>query len=334
MTKRPLIIAAVLLLTLAAALALPFVSFLLRPVGPTKVVVVAVPAGVSFAETARRLEEGGVIGDARMFRLLARLRGDARRTQAGEYEFARPVRPGAVLDRLVSGDVRRRLFTIPEGLAMKEIAQRLEAEGFGPADAFLRVARDPAFIASLDLQAPSSLEGYLFPETYSLVFGLPPERILAAMVEQFRARLTPDLRAAAAARGLTLHQLVTLASIIQKEAGNNAEMPLISAVFHNRLKQRMPLQADPTVIYGIEAFDGNLTRDHLLQPTAYNTYRIRGLPPGPIASPGLDALKAAIFPADADYLYFVSRGNGTHVFSRTLAEHNQAVRQFQLSRGR
>lgn len=333
MTKRSFILAAVLAPILAVVLALPFMLFLWRPVGPSQVVVINIPAGASFAETARRLEEGEIVADAGMFRLLARLRADATRTQAGEYEFGDPVRPGAVLDRLTAGDVRRRRFTVPEGLNLKEIAARLQEAGFGLAEEFLRVAHDADFIASLGLEA-SSLEGYLYPETYTLVSGLAPERVLGTMVQQFHHHLPAELRKAAADRGLSLHEMVTLASIIQKEAGRTQEMPLISAVFHNRLKKRMPLQSDPTVIYGIDLFDGNLTRAHLLQPTTYNTYRIAGLPPGPIASPGVEALRAAIFPAQSDAFYFVSRGDGSHVFSRTLREHNRAVRQFQLRRGR
>ncbi len=152
------------------------------------------------------------------------------------------------------------------------------------------------------------------------------------MVHQFREHLSAELLAAATAQGMSLHQLVTLASIIQKEAGSPAEMPLISAVFHNRLRRRIPLQADPTVIYGIENFDGNLTRHDLVTRTPYNTYRIPGLPPGPIASPGEDALRAAAFPAAVDYLFFVARGDGSHQFSSNLKDHNKAVRRFQLHR--
>jgi UPF0755 protein len=152
------------------------------------------------------------------------------------------------------------------------------------------------------------------------------------MVRQFESRLAPELLEGAAKIGLDRHRLVTLASIIQKEAGTTSEMPVIAAVFHNRLRRKMPLQADPTVIYGIANFNGNITRKDLRTPTPYNTYRIAGLPPGPIASPGADALRAAAFPAKADYLYFVARGDGTHAFSKDLREHNRAVRHYQLKR--
>jgi UPF0755 protein len=333
MTRRSLLILTVLLLFLApaAGAGLRFALFLRHPVAPPSPTLIAVPAGAPFADIARRLEAEGVVASAFQLKVLSRLRGDARRVKAGEYDFREPAPPGTILDRLVAGDVRRYRFTVPEGLNMGEIAAKFRAEGRGDGEKFLALARDPAFIASLGLDVPT-LEGYLFPETYTLVIGASEKNLLGAMVEQFRGRLVPGIEGAAAQRGLDVHQLVTLASIVQKEAGNREEMPLIAAVFHNRLRRRMPLQADPTVIYGVENFDGNLTRKHLSTPTPYNTYRMRGLPAGPIASPGEEALRAAAMPAAADYLYFVSRGDGTHVFSRTLAEHNRMVRRYQLRR--
>jgi UPF0755 protein len=333
MTRRSrLILAAfILLLALTAGAGLRFAWFLRQPVEPPAPRLVAVPPGASFAGVAARLEAEGVIASAFQFRILSRLRGDARQIKAGEYGFMAPAGPGTVLDRLIAGDVRRLKFTVPEGLNLAEIAAKLDREGRGDKTVFLALARDPAFIATLGLDVPS-LEGYLFPETYTLESGTSEKRLIRAMVEQFRTRLAPKLEAAAAERGLDPHQLVTLASIIQKEAGNEEEMPLVSAVFHNRLRLRMPLQADPTVIYGIADFDGNLTRKHLNTPSPYNTYRMRGLPSGPIASPGEKALRAAAAPAAVDYLYFVSRGDGTHVFTGTLKEHNSMVRRYQLRR--
>jgi UPF0755 protein len=301
-------------------------------VAPPAPRLVAIQPGTSFAEVAARLEAEGVIAGALEFKVLSRVRGNAHSIKAGEYDFQEPAAPGKVLDRLITGDVRRLKFTVPEGLNLTEIAAKLEAEGRGDKTAFLALARDPVFISTLGFDAPT-LEGYLFPETYTLESGTSEERLIKAMVEQFRTRLgAAELVAAAAERGLDLHQLVTLASIIQKEAGNEAEMPVISGVFHNRLRLRIPLQADPTVIYGIADFDGNLTRKHLNTPSPYNTYRMRGLPAGPIASPGEKALRAAAMPATVDYLYFVSQGDGTHVFSKTLKEHNNMVRRYQLRR--
>jgi len=333
MTRRTTIFLPLLLslLPLLLAVGLELAVFVGRPVAPAAPAVVEVSPGLPFAEVARRLQAEGVVGSAGGFQLLARLRGDIRRIKAGRYDFGEPATPGRILDRLVAGDVRRQRLTIPEGFALREIAARLEQEGAGRAEVFLGLARDPAFVASFGIKA-DSLEGYLFPDTYLFDSGTTEERLLQAMVRQFRNRLAPDLVEGAARLGLDPHQLVTLASIIQKEAGSRAEMPLISAVFHNRLRRKMPLQADPTVIYGIADFNGNITRKDLLTPTPYNTYRIAGLPPGPIASPGEDALRAAAFPAEADYLFFVARGDGTHAFSTTLREHNRAVQRYQLHR--
>ncbi|MFA5516032.1 MAG: endolytic transglycosylase MltG [Desulfuromonadales bacterium] len=332
MTRRFALSFLLLLPLLVFALfAVSFGLFNYRPIAPAAPVLLTVPSGAPLPRVARQLEDAGVIADAGKFQFLARLRGDTRRAQAGEYEFTEPATPCAVLDRLIAGDVQQRRLTIPEGLTLREIADRLETEGIGPAAEIVRLAQSADFLAAMAIEA-SSPEGYLFPETYQFATGTGPQKLLSAMVRQFRDRISADIVGAAKERGLTLHELVTLASIIQKEAGNEMEMPVISAVFHNRLRRGIPLQADPTVIYGIEDFDGNLTRKHLRTTTPYNTYRIAGLPPGPIANPGLAALRAAAFPDEVDFLYFVARGDGTHQFSVTLKEHNQAVQRFQLRR--
>jgi len=326
--RARLVTAALLLLLIAAVPALLFIG---RPVDPGTAQI-TVAGGASLHAVARQLEAAGVIRDARLFRLLARLRGDSARVRAGLYDFTRPATPGEVLDRLVAGDVRRLQVTLPEGFDLRQIAARLDAAGIAPADQILRLAEDAAFLDRLQIAAPS-LEGYLFPETYTIEAGLAPERVLTTMVEQMRRQLTPELLAAAEVHGLDTNQYLTLASIVQKEAGNDDEMPLIAAVFLNRLRLGIPLQADPTVIYGLgDAYAGNITKDHLRQPTPYNTYTRRGLPPGPIASPGLRALQAVAFPAEVNYLYFVARGDGTHEFSYSLKEHNRAVQRFQLRR--
>jgi UPF0755 protein len=316
-------------LLLAAFIAYPYATFYLRPVAPPSPVTVVIPTGASFARTAASLQDAGVVSSASKLRLLARLRDDARLVKAGEYAFAEAATPDQILDRLIAGDVVFHRVTIPEGYNLNEIGAALLAARFDGADAFNRLARDPDFLASLQIDAPS-LEGYLFPETYTFISGMSAERLVRSMVGQLRGRLTPDIIAAASERGLDIHQLLTLASIVQKEAGNREEMPKVAAVFHNRLRLRMPLQADPTVIYGVEDYKGTITRRHLQADTPYNTYRIPALPPGPIASPGEDALRATAFPADVDYLYFVSAGDGTHVFSRTLQEHNRAVQRYRL----
>lgn len=306
-------------------------SFLGRSVAPAAPQVVLVKPGSAFGQVARTLEQRGVIADSRRFVLLARWQEVTARIQAGEYLFEEAARPAEVLQRLVAGDVRKLQVTIPEGFNLKEIAARVERADIATAAEFLALASDPDQARRLGIGA-DTLEGYLFPETYTVNVGASAQELIEAMVTEFEDRLTPELLAAAAQQNLNRHQLVTLASIIQKEAGNLDEMPLIAAVFHNRLQRRIPLQADPTVIYGIADFDGNLTRKHLETPTPYNTYRRRGLPPGPIASPGIEALQAAAHPADVNYLYFVARGDGTHVFNATLREHNRDVRRYQLRR--
>jgi UPF0755 protein len=333
MTRRSTLLLPILLvfLLLAIAVGFEFGSFINQPVTPAASTMVIVSPGLPFTEVARRLQDAGVVRSASGFKLLAWLRGDARRIKAGPYDFGGPATPGRVLDRLVAGDVRRQRLTIPEGFSLREIAARIEAEGIGRAETFLQLARDPGFIASLGIASPT-LEGYLYPDTYLFDSGTPEDRIIRAMVRQFENRLAPDLVEGAAKAGLDPHQLVTLASIVQKEAGSRAEMPVIAAVFHNRLRLNMPLQADPTVIYGVADYNGTITRKHLLTPTPYNTYRMTGLPPGPIACPGEDALRAAAFPAESDYLFFVASGDGTHTFSRTLGEHNRAVQRYRLNR--
>ena len=313
------------------ACALWFSSFLSQSVTPPQAQTIQIKPGTSFTQVARNLEQAGIVSDSRRFILLARWQDATAHIHAGEYLFDTAASPRDVLDRLISGDVRKLQMTIPEGFNLAEIAARIEANEIGKPDAFLALARDAELLKTLAIDA-ASLEGYLFPETYTYTSDTTLRELLTSMVNQFRERLTPELVAAGKERGLDPHQLVTLASIVQKEAGNVAEMPLIAAVFHNRLKRGIPLQADPTVIYGVKDFDGNLTRRHLQEETPYNTYRRRGLPPGPIASPGYEALYAAAFPADVKYLYFVSKGDGSHVFNATLKEHNRAVQRYQLRR--
>lgn len=307
------------------------VSFLQQPTAPAGEILLQIKPGTSLTRIALDLEQTGVISDARRFILLARWEDAAARIHAGEYQFTGAATPGEILERLVAGDVRKLQITIPEGFTLGEIAARLEAVEIAPATDVLALASDSGLISRLEIDA-QTLEGYLFPETYSYTSNTSLKKLLTAMVGQFKKQVTPDLLSAAGEQGLDLHGLVTLASIIQKEAGNNDEMPLISAVFHNRLRAGIPLQADPTVIYGIKDFDGNLTRRHLMEETPYNTYKRRGLPPGPIANPGIEALHAAAHPAETNYLYFVSRGDGSHVFSTTLREHNRAVQRYQLQR--
>lgn len=322
-----------LLATLLLLSTLTGYRLLLAPHSPPKALLYQLKPGTSLSRVAADLETTGIVKTALSLKLLAKLNSLGGLIQSGSYRFSEPATPETILARLVSGDVEKASLTIPEGFTLEQIADRIAQRGFADRQKLLDLAFEPAFIESLQLQA-SSLEGYLFPETYLFTPGIDEAALLRMMVEQFRSNLSVELIDKAKRLQLNQQQLVTLASIIQKETGKLNEMPVISSVFHNRLKRGIPLQTDPTVIYGIVDFDGNITRKHLQTPTPYNTYLIKGLPPGPIASPGLSALRAAAQPAKSAYLYFVSRGDGSHQFSRTLKEHNQAVRKYQLKRRR
>jgi UPF0755 protein len=294
---------------------------------------VIVLSGSSTASIGRQLIESGVVRGGTLFRAALWWTDGARRLQAGEYRFGEPTAPLDVIDRLVRGDVHRRPLTFPEGLTLVEMAEVFESRGFGTADAFLAAASDASLVADLDPEA-TDLEGYLFPDTYALPRETPPEVLIALMVDEFREAYQEILRQLAEAQGLTTREVVTLASLVEKETGQADERPAVAAVYLNRLERRMLMQADPTVIYALQLagrYDGNIRREDLELDSLYNTYRYPGLPPGPIASPGADALRAVVEPADVPFLYFVSRNDGSHAFARTLAEHNRNVREFQVN---
>jgi len=259
---------------------------------------------------------------------LAVLRGTARSLKAGEYEIPRGASLLKTLQLLETGKVKPHFIVLPEGFTVRALARQLEAERLVPAAETLRVAATPAFVQSLGIAA-DRLEGYLFPDTYQVTKGVRVEEILGRMVQRFREKVaTPDVLARAAERGLSLHELVTLASIIEKEAVVADERPLIAAVFWNRLRRDMPLQADPTVAYAVGKDGRAPTREDLQVDHPFNTYRFRGLPPGPIANPGRASVEAALSPAPVSYLYFVSIDDRRHHFSATLEEHNQAVTRY------
>jgi UPF0755 protein len=302
--------------------------FLLPPSSINREVVVEVADGASLTMVARKLTDAGVITHPTYFVLLGRLLGAQRAIQAGEYALQTTMRPMEVLHKLTSGAVVTTAVTIPEGLTMQEIAAQLEAQGLMSADAFLTAAADPAIRAEAGIDVPS-LEGYLFPSTYYVARRTTPAELVRRMVHQFQESTRSLDWSLAAGRNLSRHKVVTLASIIEKETSRDDERPLVASVFYNRLKRRMPLQSDPTVIYALNDFDGNLRRVDLGVNSPYNTYRVTGLPPGPIANPGLASLEAALHPASTTYLYFVSKNDGTHFFSSTLAEHQKAVARYQ-----
>lgn len=295
--------------------------------------VVEIPLHQGLLDIARRLDEAGVIRSPFGFALLALAQGRARSLKAGEYEVPQGSNTFAVLSLLEGGKVLKHTVLLREGFALAELAHAIEAEGLASAADVIRVGQDPLFLRTLEIPA-TSVEGYLFPDSYQFVKGVPPEEILARMVARMRAQLTPEILKAAEAGGFNAHQLLTLASIIEREGVERSELPLISAVFWNRLKRGMPLQADPTVQYAVGKGRQALTRADLQVDHPFNTYRRVGLPPGPIANPGLPAIQAAAQPARANYLYFVALGDRHHQFSQSLADHNDAVARYRLAKPR
>jgi UPF0755 protein len=293
---------------------------------------VDIPTGTSTPAMGALLVEAGVVRDAQTFRLAVRMGAAGRTLKAGEYRFDRPMTAVEVVDKIARGDVVLRSITFPEGLTIAEMATLYEDEGFGRAAAFVEAAKNTDLVESIDPEA-RDLEGYLYPDTYRLPRRATAAELTRAMVRSFEQAFGPELRKQAGELGLSVREAVTLASLVEKETAVPQERFLTSAVYHNRLRIGMGLQCDPTVIYALRRagkYDGNLTRADLQFDSPYNTYRYAGLPPGPIANPGRPALEAAVRPASVDYLYFVSRNDGSHAFSRTLEEHNRNVREFQV----
>lgn len=293
---------------------------------------VLIEPGLGTAAIGARLVDAGVVRDIPTWRAALWRDERARRLKAGEYRFDRALTVTDVIGMLARGDVYLRAITFREGLTIRQMAKLYEERGLGEADAFIEAASETSLIAGLDAQA-RDLEGYLFPDTYALSRHATAAELVRTMVARFQAVWSPDLREAAAAAALTVRQVVTLASLVEKETARADERSLVAAVYHNRLKIRMGLQCDPTVIYALERagrYTGNLTKADLGVDSPYNTYRYAGLPPGPIAAPGRAALAAVVRPADVDYLYFVSRNDGSHAFARTLDEHNRNVHKYQV----
>jgi UPF0755 protein len=321
-----------LLLTAAAAVLYQDLELPLQLEG-APAVEFTVPPGAGVLEIGRRLHEQGLVRHPLIFKGLVHWRGVGNRLRAGEYVFEGGFTLEDVVDKLVRGDVVRHTLTFPEGKNLEEMATLTASRGLGRA-AFLKAALDPAPIRDLDPDAPD-LEGYLFPDTYDLPREDGAAEVLVGrMLKRFREVIGPELPLLKS-KGLTLREVVTLASLVELETGRAEERPRIAAVFHNRLMKKMPLQTDPTVIYALRkagTWDGNIHKADLQIDSPYNTYRRGGLPPGPIAAPGREALLAVLHPAPVDDLYFVSRNDGTHQFSVTLAEHERAVDRYQRHR--
>jgi UPF0755 protein len=294
------------------------------PTGKGSVVCnISFPPGSGVRKLANELKDCGVIRSSWHFVLMTRLRGDAHRLKAGEYSFNDKMTPDSILKKIVSGDVDYHKFTLPEGYSIYQAAELLERKGIFKKEIFLEKCFDQGFLTRIGLKEVSA-EGYLYPATYNLSRGGSEEQLLEQMIVQFE-KAYKAIQEGEGTRRFSRHEIITLASIIEKEAVSAKEKPIISSVFHNRLRIGMPLQSDPTAVYGVRAFSGKVRKADIQRPSPYNTYLNKGLPPGPIGNPGMDAVQAAITPAKTDFLYFVARQDGTHQFSRNLVEHNRAV---------
>lgn len=299
-----------------------------------------VAPGTPARAIAGKLEEEGLIRSGRAFRYLIRAKGASQKLRAGEFPLSAAMSAPELLDALVEGPVVLHQVTIPEGFTARQIAERLEQEGFGSAERYRELMFSPEFSRSLGVEIEegqvASLEGYLFATTYSFAKPTDEVTVLRKMVHTLHEHLPPDALELGKKHGLqSLHRILTLASIVEKETGASTERPLIASVFLNRLKRGMRLETDPTVIYGMgDAYKGNIRKGDLQAWTPYNTYKIQGLPPGPIASPGAGAINAVLHPAETNYLFFVAKGSaGEHYFSSTLGRHAHAVRYYQLKQG-
>lgn len=296
-----------------------------------RIVEVEIPRGTSFRKAFDILKEHGLVRDRAVMIILGRLTGLDRKIKAGYYSFWDKELPITVLKTLLEGKIIEFTVTIVEGDTVWDVAAKLEQAEIMDEGEFFRLYKDSQFLASMDIDAPS-VEGYLFPDTYKLPKGIMPEDALAVMVRTMRAHFTSGMYRRMEEIRFSEREVLTLASIIEKEAAVDFERPIISAVYHNRLKKKMRLQADPTSIYGIKEYRLGVKKSDLRRNTPYNTYKRKGLPPGPIAAPGLKSIMAALYPADVPFLYFVSKDNREHFFSERIEDHVSAVRQFRAAR--
>lgn len=291
-----------------------------------------VKEGATLNQVATDLENAGLIRNKTLFRLAGRFMENDHMIKTGEYRLSSAMPPLKILETLEKGRVITLSVTIPEGFNSDQIADLLAHKGLTDRDSFMTLVRDKSLVARLGFSG-NTLEGYLYPDTYRFQRKERTDKIITTLVKRFRNIITP-LEKQINQSGMTLDQVITLASMVEKETGDPGERPMIARVFLNRLDRNMRLESDPTVIYGITNFNGDITKKDLETQTPYNTYIIKGLPPGPIANPGLAAIRAVLNPAEGNYYYFVSKNNGTHYFSKTLREHNGAVKRFQKSRQR
>ena len=331
--KKLAVIALTLVLSITAGCALflsSLYNFAESPSGPGNgIFFFNINPGDSFSTVAENLHNKNIVEDIFRFRIYAYINKKDRAIKAGEYQISPSMTPEEILGKFVAGKVYLYKLTIPEGVNISQIGDIIEKSGLCAKKRFIAKAMDKTFAEEMHMPH-KSFEGYLFPETYYFPKNVLPQKIIKTMVSRFKSIMGDEWKRRAEEIGLSVHEVVTLASIIEKETGTPSERPIISSVFHNRLKKGMRLESDPTVIYGIKDFDGDIKRKHLREETPYNTYVIKGLPPGPIASPGYESLKAALHPAKTSYFFFVAKGDGTHYFSRNYNEHLLAVRKYQL----
>jgi UPF0755 protein len=322
------------LICLALAVILLAGSFLffqlLTPLsGSGKWKEVQIPEGSTYRQGINIIKREGIIESETLFLILGRITMMDRKLRAGYYNLSASLSPWEIFDALKKGQIIQYSVTVPGGSALEDIKVKLKFRGLID-DALWQIVYDKEFLKSLNVDAPS-LEGYIYPDTYNFSKGMKPEVIFSIMVQKMRDEFGEPLRKKAQEMGMSENSVLTLASIIEKEAFLDSERPVISAVYHNRLKMDMKLQADPTVLYGINRHSRKITYSDLRNDTPYNTYVIKGLPPGPIATPGIKSIKAALYPDKADYLFFVSKNDGTHFFSKTNEEHSAAVALYQLN---
>lgn len=292
-----------------------------------KNIEIKIPEGATFRQAIEILSQERLMRDKGLFFVIGRISGLDRKIRAGYYSISGSLSPLDIFKMLKRGQIIEYEITIVEGDSLREIGEKLSEKGIIDKEDFMRLSSDEDFLALYDINAPS-FEGYLFPDTYKIPKGMDSEDAIGMMINRMREKISTELYARASELDLSEREVLTLASIIEREAVTDEERPLISAVYHNRLKKRIPLQADPTAIYGIKNFKEKITVKDLRRRTPYNTYVINGLPPGPIASPGVKSIIAALYPADVPYLYFVSNDDGSHHFSITAEEHRTAVKAY------
>ncbi len=319
------------MLASAALVLIPLASFVFQlalPAGNgTNVQLVECVKGAPLYRVASEMERKGLVRSSRAFVLLARIKGVDGKVQAGTYQVNDGMRPGEILRKMVDGEIYALRFAVPEGYSIYQLAELFEGRHIFKKADFLAACSDRALLTELGIPG-ISVEGYLFPSTYSIPPGAKPTDCIRMMVRQFEKTSGDQISPLFRQRDRRRHELVILASMIEKEAVDPEECPTIASVFTNRLKLGMRLQSDPTAVYGLRAFGGKVTGKELHRPSPYNTYIIAGLPSGPIGNPGIKALQAAISPARSSYLYFVAKKDGTHFFSTTLDQHNRAVTKY------